>query len=104
MSELVKCGNPDCGKRFPVNTWKHPDREIIYCPFCKTPHKNRFFSKEWKPNETWHKNRHISKPFTIADMRRSLEGAVKGIFQPKIAVKSVSEPVTVEEKGEKTEH
>ena len=104
MSELVKCGNPDCRKSFPVNTWKHPNREIIYCPFCKTAHKNRFFSKEWKPNETWHKDKHTSESFTVADMRRILEGAVKGIFRPKIAIKSISEPVTeVKEKGEGTE-
>ena len=76
MVNLIKCKN--CKKSFPVNTWKHPDRKEVFCPFCRTGHTNRFFDKTWKPNEDWHKNKHKSRPFTIGDMRRILGGLVGG--------------------------
>jgi hypothetical protein len=69
--EILTC---TCGKRFPINKWKHPNRKIVYSPCCKVPFKNKFFNKEWKPNEQWHKNKHIGKPFTVGDMRRILQG------------------------------
>jgi len=74
MSELIKCGN--CHKSFPINTWKHPNRKVVHCPFCKTAHANSWFDKTWKPNTEWHKNHHKSREFTIADMRRLLRGAL----------------------------
>lgn len=74
MSELVKCGNPMCGKKFPISTWKHPNRKVVHCPFCHTPHTTSHFDPEWKPNEKWHKGKHKSSPFTLGDMRRILQG------------------------------
>jgi len=73
--ELVKCGG--CGKKFPVNTWKHPNRKTVHCPFCKAPHKQSLFDETWKPNEQWHKGKHTTRPFTIGDMRRILQGLIK---------------------------
>jgi hypothetical protein len=74
MTILVKC---ECGKRFPVNPNKHVHDDEIKCPFCGFMHKNNFKDNNWKPNEEWHKNKHISKPFDVAAMRRSLEKAFK---------------------------
>jgi len=74
---LIKCV---CGKRFPVNTWKHPNRRRVFCPFCRTPHENSFFNPEWKPNEKYweeRRKRGFSRPFTLAEMRRRLSGLIR---------------------------
>lgn len=73
---IIKC---KCGKGFPVNTWKHPNRTEVQCPFCRTPYKNSYFDNGWKPNEEWNKNKHKSQPFTIAAMRRAIAGAIRGL-------------------------
>jgi Zn-finger nucleic acid-binding protein len=52
---LVKCSN--CFKRYPINPKKHKDREIKYCPFCKTPHKVKGRFGKFLPNPQWPKEK-----------------------------------------------
>ena len=73
--EVIKC--PSCGKGFPVNYWKHPNRETIQCPFCRTKLKQGLVDREWKPNEEWTKRRKIDVPFTVAEMRRQMQNALR---------------------------
>jgi len=71
MVELIKC---KCGKRFPVNKWKHPNRRIVFCPFCRQVYENKWYDPTWRPNEKYWKGRTKSRTFTLADMRRILSG------------------------------
>jgi hypothetical protein len=73
-TELIHCTT--CHKNFPINNWKHPNRTSIFCPFCHTEYENET-DPNWHPNEAWHKSRHKSQPFTIAAMRRILQGLVR---------------------------
>lgn len=73
---LIKC---PCGKRFPLNPKKHENDKVVFCPFCRMPHTNSLFNKQWKPNEEYWKERKargLGRPFTIGDMRRILQGLV----------------------------
>jgi len=79
---LIKCLNIGCRKRFPINIIKHPNRKIFYCPFCGTEHKNSYFDQNWKPNTDWHKNKHRSRDFTLADMKHALQNKFDSLKRP----------------------
>jgi hypothetical protein len=71
--ELIKCV---CGKNFPVNYSKHPNRTVVYCPFSGHGYKQRIVDASWVPNTDWWKNplSKVSKAFTIEDLRRGIRG------------------------------
>ena len=49
--EKIKCVN--CRKTFPINLNKHKNRDVCYCPFCRTPHKIRGRFGRFLPNLKW---------------------------------------------------
>jgi hypothetical protein len=68
---LIKCS---CGKRFPISTWKHPNRRIIYCPFCRQPFKNSFWDKTFKPKPREQPTRRID--VSKIDIQRMIEALI----------------------------
>jgi len=52
-TKLLKCSNPECRKRFPVNLEKHTNRKERTCPFCRTTIQIRRSLRNWKPNPQW---------------------------------------------------
>lgn len=54
---LVRCSG--CFKRYPINPNKHKDREVRYCPFCKTPKKVRGRFSRFLPNPKWKEQKEI---------------------------------------------
>jgi len=52
MTTLIKCPNPECGHRFPINLKRHTNRRERFCPRCRTQIiiRRRF---SFKPNPKW---------------------------------------------------
>jgi hypothetical protein len=77
QNELIKCV---CGKQFPVNYSKHPNRKVVYCPFSGHSFKQRVTDDAWVPNASWWKERlgKVSKPFTLESMRKVMAGLFTG--------------------------
>jgi len=83
IKEVIKCVR--CTKGFPVNSTKHPNREVVMCPFCGMSHNQPVVNKGWKPNLDWLKGRKLSIPFSVDEMRRQLtkSKSVPVIVKPK---------------------
>jgi hypothetical protein len=79
-----------------VNTAKHPNRETVFCPFCRREHVNRWYDRTWKPNAKWHQHRHRSRPFTVADMRRAIRVVVQTLGRIRV-VRPPDTPKTAED-------
>jgi len=56
-TKLLKCSNPQCRKRFPVNLEKHQYRKERTCPFCRTTVQIRKSLRNWNPNPNWAKEK-----------------------------------------------
>jgi len=74
MTTLVKCPNPLCGFRFPVNLKKHLHRRTRFCPRCHTeiPVRRRF---KFLPNPKWNQQKEEAQAFRerIKAMRGKIE-------------------------------
>jgi hypothetical protein len=68
MTVLVKCPNPNCRFRFPVNPEKHQNRRERFCPHCKTPIKVKGRLGKFLPNPNWQKQKEEQ-----ADTRRMMK-------------------------------
>jgi DNA-directed RNA polymerase subunit RPC12/RpoP len=68
--ETYKCSR--CGKGYPINYEKHPNRNEVSCPFCGQVASQKVVNLRWKPNINWLKGRKLSMPFTIDEMRRQI--------------------------------
>jgi len=68
----------------------------VFCPFCRAEHPNPYVNSHWKPNLSWHSGKHLSRPFTIADMGRLFDKgkeAIQRINIPAILMNSRGKPV-----------
>ncbi len=69
---VFHCG--ECHNNFPLNSWKHPYRKTVYCPFCMTEYKSPFHVWFWKRKPDARLKEY--RPFTVADLRKLLWGMI----------------------------